>query len=39
MMLLILKFDAKIGGLGEMDGTFFLGGEGEVRVGGVGGGK
>ena len=28
MMLLILKFDAKIGGLGEMDGTFFFGGEG-----------
>ena len=26
--VLILKFMAKIGGLGEMDGTFFLGGEG-----------
>ena len=26
--VLILKFDAKIGGFGEMDGTFFFGGEG-----------
>ena len=34
MMLLILKFDAKIGGFGEMDGTFFGEGRGEVRVGG-----